>query len=135
MGVRRVTRTGWWLASLVLLAAVITACSEPGTLRLGLANQTGLTIRLTVNGEFIATYPAGARADLSLDNPGVRPPWNVEISADGMNDPILQTTAESATAAGSAAWRSTCGAVTVWYGDWQQSLLPDPSPLKSEDCH
>lgn len=136
MGVGHVSRTGRWLASVACITAVVSACSDPGTLKLGLANQTGLTIRLTVNGEFIATYPAGARANLSLDHPGVRPPWTVEIWAEGMNDHLLQATADSATAAGSARWGpTTCGVVTVWFGDWQQSLFPDPSPLRSEDCH
>ena len=129
------------LAASVACVLVVGACSAPeGTPRtpppVGIANQTGLTVTLTVNRAFVASYSPGVVAD-PID-PSLLPPlpWRIEVSTRTMDEPLLEKSLDASSGdGGSSGWSSTCGVLTVWWGDWHETPPPLPSPLQSTDCH
>ncbi|NJD28372.1 MAG: hypothetical protein FIA92_08750 [Chloroflexi bacterium] len=127
------------LAGILSCVMVLGACTPEGTPRtpppLGLANQTGLTVTLAVNGTPVASYPPGGLAD-PID-PSLLPPlpWRISVSPPSVDGHLVEDTIDASSGdGGSVGWMSTCGTLIVWWGDWHESLPPLPSPLQSTDC-
>jgi len=137
-------------AILTGMLAALVACGPtsgvPERPNLGISNGTAMTVTLFVNGESVATFPAGAgesRLNVS-ELPGL--PWvveartssgrvlaSMEIQPGGVRTTV---TRDVTTMIGQMDRVDlSCGRLTIWAGDQQPSgPAPDPSAGEPGDC-
>jgi hypothetical protein len=124
-------------AAVAVIALVVAGCAgftaDPA-LTLGLDNATDRPVLVTVNGDWVGTFPAGAeRGDITIGAHG-GPPWRIEVRTDGGLVLVAAEVAEApATGTGQGAAADTaCGEVTVWAGDTRPDVVPPDAPDGSE---